>query len=130
MNHDIKVGKRRSLYRLGDEIQHQREMKKDWVNTWFLQGETVNTVSCPVTPGGILKKRLNTAINEGKSTKTKVIEDGGKPIHVGLMIKDPMRPHGCVFSDPDCIVRGDQQCDKTSVIYRMQCLTCLETLPP
>ena len=91
-------------------------MKKDWANTWFLQGETVNT-------GGILKKRLNTVINEGKSKKTKVIKDGGKPIHVGLMVKDPMRPHGCVFKDPDCIVRSDHQCDKTSVIYRIQCLT-------
>ena len=101
MIQEIKAGNRKSLYRSGEEIRISRETSKDWPNTWFLQGETVNTVSCPVTPGGVLKKRLNDVVNDGRVTKTKVIEDGVKPIHIGLMVKDPMRPNGCVFNDPD-----------------------------
>ena len=57
MKRDIKVGSRKSLYRNGDEIRQARIDKKDWSNTWFLQGNTINTISCPVTPGAELKKK-------------------------------------------------------------------------
>ena len=52
------------------------------------------------------------------------------PIHCRLRVKDPMRLLGCVLSDPLCMVKADQQCDKIGVIYQIQCSKCLEDLPP
>ena len=86
-------------------------------------------MSCPVTPGGVLKKNLSNVINKNKVYQTQVIEDGGKPVHCGLRVKDPLRPHGCVFGDQNCIVRGDQQCDRMGVVYRIMCTKCLEEKP-
>ena len=125
MKHDIKVGTKQSLYRNGDMIRQAKLEKQDWSNTWFLQGEIKKTISCSVTPGGNLKRRLEKVINVEKRD-TKVIEDGGIPIHCGLRIKDPLRPPGCVFGDPLCMVKDSQQCDKMGVIYQIQCSKCLE----
>ena len=126
---EVEVGHRESIYRSGDKIRETKKDKMDWANTWFLQGNTKDTISCPVTPGGELKKRLTETVNKGKSTNTKVIEDGGRPVSGGLTTKDPMRPQGCIFGDQRCIVRADQNCDRMGIIYRIQCLTCLEVIP-
>ena len=125
---DVNIGKRKSIYRSGDEIRKAKIEKMDWANTSFLQGNTTNTISCPVTSVGVLKKRLDHTVR-GKSNKTKNIEDGGWPIYEGLKMKGPMRLPGCVFGDPLCMVKADQQCDRSGVIYRIQCLTCLEPNP-
>ena len=63
MKRDIQAGMRDSLYRSGEKIREAKRAKKDWRNTWFLQGVTVSTISCTVTPGSELKKRLNTCVN-------------------------------------------------------------------
>ena len=92
--------------------------------------KTKDTISCPVSSGGELKKKLNKIINKGKSSNTKIIDDGERPVHGGLMVKDPIRPPGCVFEDPLCMVRVDQNCDRSRVIYTIRCLTCLEDIAP
>ena len=66
---------------------------------------------------------LSRAVND----KLLVIEDGGMPILCGLKVNDPMRPNGCIFGNPECIVRNDINCDKTGVVYRIECETCIST---
>ena len=63
---DIKVGQRECLHRNGDDIRQAKIEKCDWSNTWFLKGVVKDTVSCPVTPGEMLKKNLSTVINKDK----------------------------------------------------------------
>ena len=84
MKHDVMVGIRESIYRSGDMIRQAKLKKQDWSNTWFLQGEIRKTISCSVTPGKVLKKKQEKAINTDSNTQTKVKEDGGIPIHCGL----------------------------------------------
>ena len=124
MRKEVDNGNRECMYRSGDEIRKCKNDKMDWANTWFLQGQVTNTVSCPVTPGATLKKHLSNQVNSGKSHTTKVIEDGGLPIHIGLKVKDLMRPTGGIFGDPNCIVKSNQQCDRMGVIYNIHCNTC------
>ena len=84
----------------GSSLQEDLTKLEDWSNKWFLQGNTKDRVSCPVTPGGVLKKTLDFTINKGKSSNNKIIGDRGHPIHGGLRVKDPMRSPRCVFGDP------------------------------
>ena len=49
------------------------------------------------------------------------------PIQCGLKVKEPMRPVGYIFGNPDCIVRDDINCDRTGVVYRIACETCIST---
>ena len=93
---DVKVGERETLYRSGNQIRKAKVEKCDWANTWFLKGVVKDKVSCPVTPRGILKKNLSFVINE-EVYQTQVIRDGGKPVHCGVKVNDPLRPHGCIF---------------------------------
>ena len=57
-----------------------------------------------------------------------MIEDGRISIHWNLKIKDPIRPPGCIFQDPECIVSPEYQCDQSGVVYKIQCTTCLDSL--
>ena len=57
-----------------------------------------------------------------------VIEDGGQPIHVGLKTRDPLRPKGCIFYDETCPVLQGTDCDRTDVIYKIECMTCMEAM--
>ena len=91
MKKEIAQGLRSGLYRDGNQIAETKLSKKNWANTWFLKGNIKNTVSCPVTPGGVLKKELSKVINKGKTENDiQVIEDGGRPIHSGLSTGDPL----------------------------------------
>ena len=53
-----------------------------------------------------------------------VIEDGGVPVYIGLLRPDPMKPAGCTFGDARCMVDRSQNCDKSGVMYSIQCNTC------
>ena len=89
----------------------------------------MSTISCPVTPGGILQTKLSQAINMSKkNNKVQVIEDGGKPIYCGLRVNDPMRPKGCIFKDPNCIVDTKFPCDVTGAVYRIECTNCKQQI--
>ena len=124
---EIKIGMRQTLHRSGKEIRDRKSVSQNWANTWFLRENTIATVSCSATPGSRLKRTLNKAINpEGVQYRTQVIEDGGMPVHCGLMVSDPMRPNGCIFQDPNCIVAG--KCDVSGVTYRIECNTCNQTI--
>ena len=126
----VTKGEKISIYRSGEEIRDKKSMSKCWSNTWFLKGNVCNTVSCPVTPGGVLKRNLTKVVNIGNNDRvTQVIEDGGKPIHSGLSISDPMRTDGCIFRDENCIVDTKYKCDTTGVVYRIECNTCNEAIP-
>ena len=35
-----------------------------------------------------------------------------------------MRPPGCIYGDPSCIVDKRFQCDQTSKVYRISCVSC------
>ena len=124
---EVRKGDREYIQRSGKEIREKKATSQCWANTWFLRENTKSTVSCSVTPGGILKKELNKVINpDGNQYRTQVIEDGGMPVHCGIMVSDPMRPNGCIFKDPNCMVSG--KCDVSGVIYRIECNTCNETV--
>ena len=43
-----------------------KEKKMDWSNTCHLKGEVSGTILCPITPGSVLKKNLNSAINPSR----------------------------------------------------------------
>ena len=56
-----------------------------------------------------------------------MVEDGGRPIHIGLKVRDPMRPKGCIFNDPTCFVDSNSECDRCGVVYKITCIKCTET---
>ena len=58
LKEQARTGQRECYYRSGENIRRKKDESKNWSNTWFLKGNIKNTVSCPVTPGGILKKNL------------------------------------------------------------------------
>ena len=123
----MECGERNSMFRCKAEIVRAKQEKKIWANTWFLSGDIVGTISCPATPGGKLRKEIEKSVNTDRSNsegKFLVVEDGGRPIHVGMRVNDPRRPSGCVFGDRDCIVDSKYQCDKMSMIYRISCISC------
>ena len=125
----VSTGSRQSMYRSGEEIRSKKAQAKCWSNTWFLKGDVTNTVSCPVTPGGALKKQLSNVINQGKTVKNiQVIEDGGKPIHCGLSVSDPKRVKGCIYNNDECMVNPQYRCDTIGVVYKIECKTCLEEI--
>ena len=126
MKDEVKSGVRVSLFRSRQQIVESKRNKKDWTNTWFLKGDTVGTISCPVTPGGVLKKTLNKQINSERDSKLLIVEDGGCPVYNGLKVRDPMRGKGCIFGDPCCIVDPSVQCDRIGVVYKIVCLIHLE----
>ena len=79
--------------------------KKYGLGNFFLKNNIIGTVSCLVTPDSILKKSIQNTVNDKKDgSKILVIEDGGHPIHIGLKVRDPMRPKGYIFDDPTCFV--------------------------
>ena len=94
--------------------------KKDWPNTWILKGRTIGTISCMATPQGILKKRLNQALNRENGPHILVVEDGGNPVTTGLTTADPKR------KDSGCIVDSGERCDKSGLVCKIQCITCKE----
>ena len=124
MKEEVKSGVRVSLFRSRQQIVESKRNKKDWTNTWFLKGNTVGTISCPVTPGGVLRKTLNRQINRDRDSNLLVIEDGGCPIYNGLRVRDPSRSNGCIFGDPLCIVDPSVQCDRTGIVYKIVCIAC------
>ena len=63
----IEKGERKYLYRSSEEIRKSKSDSTSWANTWFLKGATRSTISCPVTPGGILKKELTKTVNCNKT---------------------------------------------------------------
>ena len=125
MRDDVNNGKRNCLYRSGTDIREKKAKDKSWANTWFLCDNTKSTISCPTTPGSQLKISLNKVVNPVNSIyRTQVIEDGGMPVHCGLMVRDPMRPSGCIYGDPNCMITSNQRCDQSGCIYRIECITC------
>ena len=89
MKNEVANGVCESLYRSRKQIAESKLQKKDWANTWFLKGDVKATVSCQVTPGGILKSKLSQMVNKDRfDGKVQVIEDGGKPIYCGLRVND------------------------------------------
>ena len=121
----IEKGERKHLYRSSEEIRKRKSDNTSWANTWFLKGATRSTISCPVTPGGGLKKELTKTVNSNKPPgSVLVIEDGGKPITSGLCVSDPLRPKGCVFGDTQCMVDPDFRCDTAGIIYKINCVEC------
>ena len=119
-------GKRTSLYRDRKSIAKAKVEKKDWPNTWFLKGRTIGTISCMAIPQGILKKRLNQVLNRENGPHILVVEDGGNPVTTGLTTADPKRKDGCIFQDSGCIVDSGERCDKSGLVYKIQCITCKE----
>ena len=130
MKKEVTTGTRSSLFRDRESIMAAKKSKQDWSNTWYLKNGIKSTVSCPVTPGGVLKTKLSKAINpkEDGGDRILVVEDGGRPIHVGLKTRDPLRPKGCIFGDQTCPVVEGTNCDRSGVIYKFTCVSSLETI--
>ena len=92
MKDEVKNGVRQSLFRNRHQILESKRTKQVWANTWYLTGNTYGTVSCPVTPGSMLKKIINHEVNNDRMDKLLRVEDGGKPILKEIQVKDPFRP--------------------------------------
>ena len=88
MRAEVDRGDKQSIFRNKQQIMMAKNDKKDWIITLYLKGEVLGTISRPITPGSVLKKNLNSAINPSRAVNDKllVIEDGGMPIHYGLRV--------------------------------------------
>ena len=117
---DINNRVRQNLYRSGKEIIDKKSESKNWCNTWFLTENTKSMKSCSATLGSNLKMSPNKIVNPPNCKfRMQVIEDRGLPVHFGIMVSNPMRPNGCVYGDPDCIVIANQRYDSSSTIYKI-----------
>ena len=67
---------------------------------------------------------LSKAINGDTNPTVQVIEDGGVPVYIGLLKPDLMKQVCCTFGDDRCMVDRSQNCDKSGVMYSIQCNTC------
>ena len=131
MVNEVNSGIRNSLFRNKEGIMNSKRKRKIWSNTWYLKGNTIGTMSCPTTPGGKLRKVIDSTINDDRSEsegKILIIEDGGRPIHSGIKIKDPCRPKGCIYGDINCIVDPNYHCDQTSKINKITRKLCNQVI--
>ena len=46
---------------------------------------------------------------------------------MGLKVRDPHRLDGCVFGQEACPVVSGTDCDRTGVVYKIECKQCKET---
>ena len=86
---------------------------------------TRSTISCQLTPGGVLARKLEEVMNSNTRTRRLLVtDDGGLPVTSSLRRYDPFRRQECRYKDPTCIVDTIKDCAKTSVLYEITCKTC------
>ena len=98
--------------------------------TWYLKGQTSNTVKCQATPQGFLAKELTKVLNKDRGPsdeRIKVVEEGGSPAIAAIRKADPFRSENCRFRDPACIVEKSRDCALQGCVYEITCDSC--TLP-
>ena len=97
-----------SINRSRKEILRMKEEKGGLcVSTWFLKGQTSNTIKCQATPNGILSKELTKLLNKDvgpNDERIKVVEEGGSPAIAPLRKLYPFRSNECRYKDSECIV--------------------------
>ena len=100
-------------------------------NTWFLNGEVVNTFKVPATPHSRLAKGVQAALHQVQDMadkgRTKVLEMGGYPITMGLAKNDNFGGKGsCHMGPVPCNTDQEQDCRASRAVYRAECMRCLE----
>ena len=130
MKADVKSGKISDLYRHKNQIFRSKFDKKSWANTWFLKGEVSGTMSCQATPNGEWSKAIQKTVNSNRKSghKLQVLEDGGQSVVANLKTSDLSRQDGCIFGDRNCIVKPNQRCDQSEVVYRITCNECSQEI--
>ena len=70
------------LNRNRDEILRSKSKKTGvQASKWYLKGVTSRSIKYHPTPGGLLAKNLNRALNpEGIKERTHIMEEGGIPV--------------------------------------------------
>ena len=100
-------------------------------NTWFLDGQTVNTLRVMATPNSRLKNDLQKTLSSlgelADKGRTKVIELGGNPITKGMNKPEPFGgPGSCHMAGngPECNTDKDHDCRSARVVYKAVCIHC------
>ena len=112
----------RPLHRPKGYQEEERRLQKEITRVaWYKPYDTV--LFCPPTPGGTLAERLKEVATETKGTKIKIVERAGRSI--GSML--PGLKENGICGRKDCFIHttgGRGNCNKESVVYKGQCLTC------
>ena len=122
------------LYRTREERTKMKEESRmnSLKDTWFRAGGYTSTLTVPSTPNGGLAEEVRKSLAKGRQpeqTNTKVIEDGGRSVRVGLIKSDQFPRETCNREDcPLCTgqERGKKgiSCDKENIGYEGECARC------
>ena len=117
-----------NFYRNRSQIQiHKRNKGVQNPSTWFLVGETTGVLTTLATPGAELKNAISKKIGQTYGQDggfTKVVEDGGIPISMGLKRRDPHKADKCIYNE-DCIVDDTKKdCAVMNTCYIIECNKC------
>ena len=77
--------------------------------TWFLEGQVTSTLKVPITPGGALINRLNTALKDvcgPDGGHTKIVEEAGTMVSHLVSARPQL---GCSFTKKCLIGKYDCQ---------------------
>ena len=122
----------RQRYRSGDIIRQQKDSKLGQsTNTWFLRGGTTCTLTVQCTPGSKLKtlvcNRIGSRPGPGGGL-TRVIEESGESVMLGLKKSDPFSDNVCPFPNK-CSTDSKTDCTRSRCIYEIQCNICMDAIP-
>ena len=117
-------GSIKSVNRLKEEIiQSMIEKGGLLLSSWFLKGRTGSVISCQLSPGAFLARKLKEFLNDYHIwNRILVTKDDGLPIISQIRRTDPFKTPYYRFKDPNCIVEQGKDCAKTGLIYEITCM--------
>ena len=127
---------KRNLYRTRQErlIMKEANRVNKLRDTWFREGGATSTLTVPSTPGGSLATEVKKNLSKGrqpKGTHTRVIEDGGRSVQVGLIQPNQFPREKCHRKDCLlCVQKGENEnntrCEASNIGYEGECNRCTE----
>ena len=123
----------RPLHRADIHDKPQRKKDKIWrKHTWFRRGGYVTTLYVPPTPGSVLAKKMQESVvrdSSGDKIQVRVVERKGPTILSILQKSDPTPKRPCSKEDCfPCTSGNIGKCRLPSVLYRLRCETCCDTI--
>ena len=123
---EIEAGTRDCKYRTGEQIRNDK-IAKDGLTpiTWFLTKDIGSTITCQATPNSRLASLRQNKVGQGcNGDRKQILEEGGHPVSLCLLKRDPFSTAGCKFKDPDCIFNPEKDCSLLGAVYIIQCNSC------
>ena len=116
-------------YRSRKQITDQKKLRLGkYANTWFLRGDTVNTLKIQPTPNSGLKNALHDALSKKSEFadrgSTKMVELGGNLVTSGLSTCQSFGGQGSCYMGTECFTEKETDCRVTRAVYRSECTTC------